>query len=75
MLVPATTETVAGTKLTIRVEPRLERELHTKLHRARIANAADAAEVCAAGDVQTGETTEVRVVEDIEHFGAQLQSS
>ncbi len=49
----------------------LEVQLQTKLHRARIARRRDHAEV-SRGDVRRN-SSEVRVIEDIEHLRTQLQ--
>jgi hypothetical protein len=50
----------------------LERNLRAKLHRARITNASDSAEVRASGYVQAGEAPEVGVVENVEDLGTEL---
>ena len=54
----------------------LELYLRTKLHRARITNRSDPAKVRSAGGVvQAGESSEVCMVENVEDFRPQLQSS
>ena len=70
MRMPATD--VAGTRLNRRIVPMLEDELSTKLNGSGIAHNANNAEG-GRSHVRAGETSKVGMVEDIEHFPAQLQ--